>query len=285
MEITAMFIGKKWQPYQKTGLECSFTVHSVFNRIINISTGKELLSIAADDTGGSSAFLTLAARELNLGLKAGEKGVLRAGLLILAGLTINFVNAPVWKGPITGEYRHSVKKENIAVFKSMLDRKAAPQSAYRCIIGESDSPAAIGLNAIRKLRENPSQALNLIGLGPGLTPSGDDMLIGFLAIANHTYENREFISILHGIVSNSLNKTPEISAQALENALSCDYIGYIQKCIRDLCEGTKEELCISTASLLKMGATSGSDIACGMYFGMIDEKGVMPNDNKNITEK
>jgi len=42
----------------------------------------------------------------------------------------------------------------------------------------------------------------------------------------------------------------------------------MQKCVHDLCEGEKESVYISTASLLSIGATSGSDIACGMYFGM-----------------
>jgi len=77
--------------------------------------------------------------------------------------------------------------------------------------------------------------------------------------------------MLRDAISDSLHKTVDISAQTLINALDCDYHEYMQKCILDLCEGEKESVYISAASLLSIGATSGADIACGMYFGMNDK--------------
>ena len=270
MKINALSIGEKWLPFQQTGTEYFFTVHSVFNRVINIKTDRELLSIVACNTGGSSSFLSLADREVNFGVAAGERCVSRSGQLCLAEHRISFINAPLWKGPIYKEYRYNkIKKENIEAFKAVLDRKAAPQSAWRYINSESESRFS-GLRAIQKLRGNPSLVKSLIGLGQGLTPAGDDMLVGFLAMVNHVSGNGEFVRMLHSAVADSLHRTVDISAQILDNALDCDYHEYIQNCIRDLCEGEKEEVYISAASLMSIGATSGSDIACGMYFGMID---------------
>jgi len=91
-----------------------------------------------------------------------------------------------------------------------------------------------------------------------------------MAIINHTCDYKRYVGMLHNAVSDSLHKTAEISAQTLVNALNCDYHEFIQNCIRDLCEGGEEEVYISAASLINMGATSGSDIACGMYAGMIN---------------
>ncbi|MCL2139569.1 MAG: DUF2877 domain-containing protein, partial [Treponema sp.] len=265
MIINAVNTGKKWLPYCKAKKELVFTVHSVFNRVINISTGKELLSVAAEDIGCSSSFLTVPGCRLNFGAEAGQKCFVKAGCLYLTGCEINFNNAAVWKGPISKNYRYKkINRENIAAFKAVVDRKAAPESAWRQIC--SGSPCQKpdkwhGLGVIKTLRENPLAASKLIGLGPGLTPSGDDMLLGFLAMANHAPGNRVFARLLHEAVKGSLGKTADISAQALANALNCEYHEYIQNCLRDLCENGKEEVFISAADLLKIGATSGADIA------------------------
>ena len=270
MEISAVCIGEKWLPYRKAGPEHFFSVHSVFNKVINISTDQGLLSVAAEGCGGSSAFLTVPGRKLDFDAEMGEPCIVQAGCMFLADHTINFRHAAIWNGPIIKGYGHKkIKKENITAFKAVLDRKAVPKSAYRYINSESESRFS-GFEAIQRLRDDPSRAKSLIGLGQGLTPAGDDMLLGFMAIVNHTCENREYVRMLHNAVSDSLHKTAEISAQTLVNALNCDYHELVQNCVRDLCEGGKEEVYISAASLISMGATSGSDIACGMYLGMIN---------------
>jgi len=271
MEKEVLYVGEKWLPYRQNGTEYMFFVHSVFNRVINISTDQGLLSVAAENVGGSSSFLIVQGGFVEYGVKPGDQCVVQSGRVRLANHSINFQNSPLWKGAIPKNYRHKkIKTENIAAFKAVLDRKAEPQSAWKIINDDSES-RFYGLRSIRKLRENPSLARNLIGLGQGLTPAGDDVLTGFLAIVNHLSENRMYIRMLHDAISDSLHKTVDISAQTLVNALDCDYHEYMQKCIRDLCEGEKESVYISAASLLGIGATSGSDIACGMYFGMSDK--------------
>ena len=269
MKKNAVCIGEKWLPYRDNETEQIFFVHSVFDRIINISTDQGLLSVAADGIGGSSSFLTIADKFMDFGVNNGEQCVVAAGQICLAGCPVNFKNALVWKGPVNKEYRRNkIKSDNIAAFKAVLDRKASAHSAWKHI--HSDSAGVFsGFRAIQKLKDDPLQAQNLIGLGMGLTPSGDDMLLGFLAIVNHISVNGAFLLKLRGVVSNSLEKTADISAQALANALDYEYHEYIQNCVRALCEGEKEDVYISAASLLKIGATSGSDIACGMYFGMM----------------
>ena len=263
-----MYIGEKWLSYRTTGAERFFTVHSVFSKFINLSTNQGLLSLATRNAGGSSSFLTVPGGRLDFDAEAGEQCVARAGWLHLADSTVNFENAALWKGPVSTSYRYTrIKDENIAAFKAVLDRKAAPHSAWRHIHSDAETRFR-GLNVIKTLMHDPLEARNLIGLGQGLTPSGDDILLGFLAMVNHAPGNKAFLGSLRGVISGSLHKTTDISAQALANALNCDYHEYVQNCIRDLCEADKEAVYISAASLVDMGATSGSDIACGMYFGI-----------------
>jgi hypothetical protein len=266
----AVCVGEKWLCYVTTEKEHVFTVHSVFDKVINISAAAQMLSVAANGIGGSSAFLVLPDKAVDLGVLAGERCVIQAGRLVIGSNTISFDNAPLWRGPVSKEYKHKViKKDNIAAFKAVLDRKAAAESAWSSVNSDAESRFQ-GLKAIKELRQNPFLARNLIGLGIGLTPAGDDMILGFLAMVNHTCENEEYVSELHNAVSDSLPNTVDFSKIVLANALDYDYHELIQNCIRDLCEGEKENVYISAASLINIGATSGSDIACGMYFGMID---------------
>ena len=286
----AVSVGEKWLPYQKAESEHHFIVHSVFDKVINLSTVNcDLLSVTASGIGKASGFLSLPCKSLDLGVTAGEKCSSQAGRLILGASSINFSEAPVWKGPINKEYRHkSIKSENVAAFKAVLDRLAPPESAWRYIsngyagsVGYSGSAyntaakgssgpggSFAGLTSIKDLHKDPALLRNLIGLGMGLTPAGDDMILGFLAVINHTCENTKYIDKLHNAVSSSIKKTVDISGKVLANALDCDYHEVLQNCLRDLCEGEREDIYISAASLLSLGASSGLDIATGMYFGM-----------------
>ena len=269
---TALSLGWEWLCYKESDQARTFTVHSVFDRLINISGDEKLLSITASGVGGSSSFLMLPDKVLDLGVKAGEICVLHAGRANLGRVFIDFSEAPIWKGPVDKFYRQkSIKNENIAAFKSVLDRLAHGESAWRTL--NDDSAARFpGLKAIKKLRENPALARNLIGLGSGLTPSGDDMLLGFLAVVNHTCDDRAFVKRLRVLLSASTRRTVDIAEKMLANALECEYHETLQNSLRDLCEGTKEDIYISAASLIKLGSSSGSDIATGMYFGMIDHQ-------------
>jgi hypothetical protein len=264
MEKNAVFTGEKWLPYRDAGPEQIFSVHSVFNKVINITSNQGLLSVAAENAGGSSAFLVVQ-EVADFKAMAGDPCFVNTGRMRLGNYAINFQNAVVWKGPVCKNFQNKkIRNENIAAFKAVLDRKAHPKSAWRCLNTIAD------YKAISKLLEEPFLAYNLIGVGMGLTPAGDDMLIGYLAIANHVNKNYDYLNLLRKVISDSLHRTVDLSKQALMNALNCDYHEYVQNCIRDLCERGREEIYISAATLIGIGATSGSDIACGMYFAMID---------------
>ena len=271
MEVNALRIGRKWHGYRGPGPGRTFAVHSVFARTVNLATGRELLSLVGADSSGSSSFLTLPCRKPDLGLKTGDPCAVRDGRLYLADLTVDFGNAPLWEGVLPMNFRGRVREENIAVFKAILDRKASPESAWRQVSGNPGGPFR-RLSAILDLGESPEAARDLVGLGPGLTPSGDDMLVGYLAIAFHTFGDREFVRTLARTVRDLLPGTCDISAGVLENAAGGDFCEQVQRCVLDLCRGGKEDLYLSVASLLEIGASSGADIAAGMYAAMYDRR-------------
>jgi hypothetical protein len=122
------------------------------------------------------------------------------------------------------------------------------------------------------------QALHqLVGFGPGLTPSGDDALAGFLAalqaIGNTWARARATVigTRVLSLLSTSPNATTFVSAQMLRATIA----GHISQPFIQLLEAVTETMIKSTQSktepihaavevLLSHGATSGADTLVGI---------------------
>ncbi|MFD2116683.1 DUF2877 domain-containing protein [Paenibacillus yanchengensis] len=112
-------------------------------------------------------------------------------------------------------------------------------------------------------------AQRLLGLGPGLTPSGDDFLVGFFGVIHlpggplHSHT-----TLCCKILNQAAQYTNEISLAALQQAAN----GRVRECIvtliDDLAYGTSEQVLTSLFDVLRIGSSSGMDIAMGIYSGM-----------------
>ncbi|MNO42581.1 hypothetical protein D3C76_327740 [compost metagenome] len=112
-------------------------------------------------------------------------------------------------------------------------------------------------------------ATSLIGLGPGLTPAGDDFLVGLFTVLN--IENVRYFpykSFCEEVVLHAKALTNDISYMALAKAA----VGQVRESISDLMEalfrGSEEELISSLRRVLAIGSTSGTDIALGIIAGL-----------------
>ncbi len=111
-----------------------------------------------------------------------------------------------------------------------------------------------------------------IGLGYGLTPSGDDFVCG-MAYAFHRYcrvsaVSAEFRDMLAASVGSLLDRTNEISAEYIRCALDGEYFEVVERVLDCMCGNDASASCLEEAlgALLSVGASSGSDILCGMLF-------------------
>jgi hypothetical protein len=107
------------------------------------------------------------------------------------------------------------------------------------------------------------EAKGLIGLGTGLTPSGDDVLVGMLASlkgSKHFYTLREKIK-------SNLKKTNWISQGYLQCAISGEFGWEASRVIR-ACAGT-DDLEDSIKLVSRVGHSSGSFFMLGFISGLI----------------
>jgi hypothetical protein len=120
---------------------------------------------------------------------------------------------------------------------------------------------------------NTSVVRALIGLGSGLTPSGDDLLIGYLAGLWCTVQDRserlKFISSLGKTITQLSSKTNDISHMYLYHAVQ----GQVARRLADLAEGIsrgeeRERLHEIAETAFKIGHTSGMDTVTGLLIGL-----------------
>lgn len=113
----------------------------------------------------------------------------------------------------------------------------------------------------------------LVGLGMGLTPSGDDILIGFLAGLEITKKNNrarhDFYHFLKTLVVLSAPKTNSISGKYLKFAASRFYSTTLINLLIGICSGESAAMIKQkTHMVLETGHTSGFDILSGLTAGL-----------------
>jgi len=113
-----------------------------------------------------------------------------------------------------------------------------------------------------------AQVEALVGFGPGLTPAGDDFLLGLLAALN--VPESPCISwrrIGSQVIASAVRRTNAISIAALRHAAQ----GKVRESLVALCGALlrAEEAAMLPAldRVLAIGASSGTDIALGMLAG------------------
>jgi Protein of unknown function (DUF2877) len=114
----------------------------------------------------------------------------------------------------------------------------------------------------------------LIGLGPGLTPAGDDFIIGWLAgvmLMSGTPAEHGFLKeVRSGLMSLSNGSTP-ISRQHLQDAAKGEFSELLSNVCFAMASGAPEaELAETLSRQLSVGATSGADAAAGLIFALFD---------------
>jgi hypothetical protein len=112
----------------------------------------------------------------------------------------------------------------------------------------------------------------LIGLGHGLTPSGDDVLAGFMIslllvteafdgeIAHAREINQTIISMVDG-------QTTFLSEKSLEYAAQGESPELVYNLLLAIVTGTEEQVESATLALLEVGHFSGTDMLFGILLG------------------
>jgi hypothetical protein len=126
-----------------------------------------------------------------------------------------------------------------------------------------------------RLSEDELQAIcSLVGVGAGLTPAGDDFLVGLIAglkaSSPHQADRRELISELVDGITARLQKTNDISASFLACAAKGQVSSSLMDVLTCISQGRRSGCTNSFLQpVLKTGHTSGRAAMAGILLGLI----------------
>ncbi|MBH0197507.1 MAG: DUF2877 domain-containing protein, partial [Nitrospira sp.] len=112
----------------------------------------------------------------------------------------------------------------------------------------------------------------LIGLGPGLTPAGDDFLVGYLAglwsTANSDTARLRFMASIGAWLSEAASQTNVISQASIQSVVRGNASEPIARLAEQLDRAdTIDSVRAETQAALQVGHSSGTDGVTGLLFG------------------
>jgi hypothetical protein len=241
-------------------------VHSTFARAVNVEWNEPsgaLLTLHGPAPLAAPFAMALAGWPEEHELEPGIPVVAKEGRLCAGGLVVD------WVGATVVDLRVSPCVEDAPAARDRLARALAPFDERAGAAGLSAAPGRVARAAAAgALRGRDPVALaqaarSLMGLGEGLTPAGDDWLVGMLAVLHRLAQGwvLEAGHLASVLVGEAPARTTTVGAAFLAHALAREF----SEPLRDLVTaGSLPCACAAGARLAVMGATSGADTLAGM---------------------
>jgi len=260
------------------GAGCPGSVHSVFRTAVNVQRPDGTLwSVVSPRHPAGPATLGVDIDEPGRGLSPGEPVRLDGQRLALGELSVDLSRAvPRERRVVKGRPTPAA----VVTLRGLIELSGTPGGVIPGT-GTSGFGALVGTLVAERLhcltdavgREDLAAATaaagRLLGLGVGLTPSGDDALVGFAVACHHLA-----LPIGTRAVSSAVEAggTHPISLAALQAALTGDAVDPLLDLVAAVCapDGAHSPDAIAAAlsALLAIGHTSGTDLACGVHAAM-----------------
>jgi hypothetical protein len=271
-------------------------VHSVYRQACNIELDNgALLTLLAQGLGNLPHGIRCALpdpADFQVWLRPGQ-AVAAGGLWLRisqAGIAVDLSGATRWRCKLDAcaldPYAGPTVRAMLAV--RLLLREQAPCSGFAPLVLDDADPGSPLERAMqRRLRQTlpalgrASMSLDsalavkaleqLAGLGPGLTPSGDDFIVGYLAgLYSRCAREPTLCPFLQGLVA-ALTRLADaanvISRQFIFNALEGEFSEWFAELVLAIAQ---DDLSLreSVARVVRIGHSSGADSLVGLLFGL-----------------
>ena len=282
------------------------TVHSIFKKATNITIDETLLALLSDELPrmpNSVRLRSTVTEKLFLNLKHGMEVCVGNDALVIPNCNFSFhlAHTPLWEPrPDVNSYQWN--RETVAQHTRLLTQflaKKQLQDGLAPLIGplfleqpHQETPLSrMAIPNLRLLAQASWQqnimgieeaTRGLAGLGPGLTPSGDDVLGGFAAIMAllSTQLSTDFRSRKHiasKIAWEAKPRTTKLSGTLLEFASQGEVSEQLGTLLLTLMLPAEEFGTVLKAAdhALAFGASSGGDTLLGMLLGLRALEGII----------
>lgn len=253
-------------------------VHSIYRNTVNLSVGNTLLALQSQDStfGANSLITNLIGEEMGelflpneefqmiMNTKENIKSIVEISLeSITKSWRILFKNARIYQMKLEVIPLPDKKLELYQKIKRALAEEGLKEEGIFYTHLKRLQEKAKVLFIKQEYKESVNTLIQCIGLGIGLTPSGDDFLYGVLAACILMgQEDNIFTKYLKKEIRYHIYHTNDISHSFFLSALE----GYFSNAIKNITE-------YSTATrireaFLDIGHSSGMDSLRGIYYGI-----------------
>jgi len=198
-------------------------------------------------------------------IHVGDTATIQLSATIPYGNAYNLENPPAQQFRLTKEALNlsSTILTIIDTNHSVLDSKGLAHEGARNFV----RTGIITLRDSGKAGQFSEQAMKIVGLGSGFTPSGDDVLGGFLSTYNSLAHsiNRSKVLLDLDLVQKNTNW---ISAKLMDYMQRQVLDDQVQRLIRSAALGNTDEFILAMETLLPRGHTSGIDISVGAILAL-----------------
>lgn len=265
------------------GAPLEATVHSVFDRVVNLNDAGRLYTVAAAGVDNAPATLVLDIPSCQaLQLKVGDRvRNRRERLLLPGGRMVDLRRAQRWQ---PGLASLPMPASSLCWLTNFLAAEGVPGGArpdpdggeLATTVSRLLTAALAELLAAAQrgaVDEIAAGAHRLLGLGTGLTPSGDDALLGVALVAAMPGSTLAPLTpLLHNVFEVGAPFTNAISLAALQQAVRGRTRQSVIALLAAMSGGDDEdELNRLGRAVTAIGHTSGTDILVGMCAALILE--------------
>lgn len=245
-------------------------IKASFSKVINLESGGDIYAVQTEDSVFTPLSVTVERESFERLSHSGAGGTVELDLSHAGTVECRLQKAGEKK---TGEWSRKLEESVFAMAKSGSLLEAAVDRLWRTVLFPAPwqlKGRRILEDARRHLEEGGTERAayvlsGLSGLGPGLTPAGDDFLLGLLAVCRYWPEEwcKDFIAALKAALAERGVRTSWLSQALLKAAFD----GEFALPIHHLFQAEDRKSLISTAAkVIVWGHTSGSDTAGGIVW-------------------
>ncbi|QYF72262.1 DUF2877 domain-containing protein [Cryobacterium sp. PAMC25264] len=261
--------------------DCDGTIHSVFATSCNIAVGDVLVTVhdaQKQHTPTSVRVATVGDTLWTPIVRVGDRASFRSGWLSFGKHLLDLRQVPIWAPGAPARFAPP------EVVRRLLDElirvHGAPPSRSSSALTFTlarDVTALRGIVTAGTASDSRTDDLDvviarLIGAGEGLTPTGDDVLVGLLAgltRGGQTAKATAVVSRIADSVLRNTHRTTDISAHYLRLATRGSFSEPLTNLVDSVFTGSSvDDVHARTREVLSVGATSGADALLGVLVGV-----------------
>lgn len=245
--------------------ETRFQIHSIFSHTLNLVGGDTLYSVSSQ---ASPSIHTIVIDEVDVFTKwvnedskiCLSSDVLRIGPTEFRIDKSSQLLIPPYNKQFQLDKSHSMVLDQL---ESIINNE---RTVTVFSFDKNEIMLAASMQSILNFLAIPSQenALRILGLGPGLTPLGDDILLGYLLGSNSVSSDCKFGMTIF----DNLHRTTRISQQMLTDVIHYNYSFMFREFVEDLFLHLR---LTNVNQILKFGSTSGPGILTGFLYAVRGE--------------